>query len=103
MSSSSNLESSALLPVPQHTPHFWRTVFNIEIERDDAIWKEYLEAAHIDDSRMLSEWNSFLDVILVFVRAFLRGDYRLMIVYTKIGLFIAILTSFAIETRAVQV
>src|ERR1700733_12833447 len=99
MSRSSNPESSALLPVPQHTPHFWRTLFDNKIEHDDAVWKEYLEAAQIVDSRMLSELNSFLDVTLVFVRAFLPVAYRLMIVYMEIGLFIAILTSFAIETQ----
>ena len=96
---SSNPESTVLLPDLQHTPHSWRTDFANEIEHDDAIWKEYLEAAHIADSRMLSEWNSFLDVILVFVRAFPPVAYRLLTVYMKIGLFIAILTSFAIETQ----
>ena len=80
MSRSSNLELSPLLPVPKHTPHLWRNAFSNEIEQDDAIWKEYLEAAHIEDSRMVSEWNSFLDVILVFVRAFLSEADRLMIV-----------------------
>jgi hypothetical protein len=63
-----NPESSALLPVPQHMPQFWRVVFVNEIEKDDPVWKEYLEAAQIFDSKMLAEWNSFLDVILVFVR-----------------------------------
>jgi hypothetical protein len=98
MPRSSNPESSAF-PVPQHTPHFWRTVFDNEIEHDDVVWKEYLEAAQVADSRMLGEFNSFLDVTLVFVRAFLPVAYRLMIVYIEIGLFIAILTTFAIETQ----
>jgi hypothetical protein len=75
MPRSSNSESSVLL-IPQHTPHCWRTAFVNEIEHDDTVWKEYLEAAQIVDSRMLSEWNSFLDVMLVFVRAFLPVAYR---------------------------
>jgi hypothetical protein len=99
MPRSSNSESSVLLPIPQYTPHYCRTAFVNEIEHDDAVWKEYLEAAQIVDSRMLSEWNSFLDVMLVFVRAFLPVAYRLMIIYMEIGLFIAVLTSFAIETQ----
>ena len=96
---SSNPELTALLPDLQRTPHSWRTDFANEIEHDDAIWKEYLEAAHIADSRMLSEWNSLVDVILIFVCAFLPVAYRLLTVYMKIGLFITILTSFAIETQ----
>jgi len=99
MSRSPHSESFALLPVPQHTAHFWRTSFVNKIEQDDPVWKEYLEAAQIFDSRMLGEWNSFLDVILVFVRAFLPTAYRLVIIYMKIGLFIAVLTSFVIETQ----
>jgi hypothetical protein len=99
MPPSPNPESSALLPVLQHTPHFWRAAFANEIEHDDPIWKEYLEAAQIFDSKMLSEWNSFLDVILVFVSAFLPTAYRIVIICMEIGLFIAALTSFIIETQ----
>jgi hypothetical protein len=99
MPRSPDSELSALLPAPQHTPQSWTTAFIDTIEEDDPVWKEYLDAAQTFDLRMLGEWNSFVDVILVFVRAFFPAAHRLVIFYMEIGLLISVLSSFIIETQ----
>ena len=38
-----------------------------KIEKDDAVWKQYVDTARDFDKKMVEEWNKFLDVILVFV------------------------------------
>ena len=76
----SQRSSIPLLPVstrdPTSTPDtastsdtiFSENSFN-KIEKDDNIWKDYVDAARKYDERMVDEWNKFLDVILVFVSA----------------------------------
>jgi len=52
------------------------------IEEHDPVWERYVDAARGYDTMMVDEWNKCLDVILVFI-----------------GLFIAVLTAFIIETE----
>ncbi|KAF8811283.1 hypothetical protein BYT27DRAFT_6462320 [Phlegmacium glaucopus] len=48
---------------------------------NDSLWKDYVEKAEKFDERIIDDWNKIVDVILVYV-----------------ALFIAVLTSFVIET-----
>jgi hypothetical protein len=69
-----------------------------KVEQNDPVWKEYVDEARIFDTRMVDEWNKFLDVTLVFVSAPYRVLWHNNDVL-QIGLFITVLTSFIIETQ----
>ena len=40
------------------------------VEKDDPLWKEYLDKAAVFDARMVDEWNKIVDVLLVYVGYF---------------------------------
>jgi Family of unknown function (DUF6535) len=58
--------SIPLLPISSR-PASHTSVPENKIEKDDIVWKEYVDAARGFDQTMVEEWNKFLDVILVFV------------------------------------
>ena len=39
-------------------------------QNDNTIWDDYLDMAEKTDDRILKDWNSVIDVILVFVRGY---------------------------------
>ena len=41
------------------------------VEKDDPLWKEYLDKAAVFDTRMVDELNKIVDVLLVCVSYFL--------------------------------
>ena len=41
------------------------------VEKDDPLWKEYLDKAAVYDERMVDELNKIVDVLLVYVGYFL--------------------------------
>ena len=45
----------------------WHDIFKNKVEKDDPLWKEYVEKAATFDERMVDEWNKIVDVILVYV------------------------------------
>ena len=42
-----------------------------DVEKDDPLWKEYLDKAAVFDARMLDELNKIVDVLLVYVGYFM--------------------------------
>ena len=42
-----------------------------KVEKDDPLWKEYLDKAAAFDARLVDEWNKTVDVLLVYVGYFL--------------------------------
>ena len=48
----------------------WNDLFKNKVEKDDPLWKEYVEKAAAFDTRMVDEWNKIVDVILVYVGIF---------------------------------
>jgi hypothetical protein len=42
-------------------------IFKYKIEKDDPLWKQYVEKAAPFDERLLDEWNKIVDVIIVSV------------------------------------
>ena len=49
----------------------WNNILNGNVEKDDPLWKEYLDKAAVFDERMVDELNKIVDVLLVFVGYFL--------------------------------
>ncbi|KDR84283.1 hypothetical protein GALMADRAFT_237028 [Galerina marginata CBS 339.88] len=69
-------------PLPYEDPSgTWDAIFSDGIEKDDELWKQYLDFATEYDNRLIDDWNKIVDTILVYV-----------------ALFIAILTAFIIDT-----
>ena len=59
---------------PSESPEFpeiWSNILKDEVEKDDPLWKEYLDKAAAFDVRMVDEWNKIVDVLLVYVGYFL--------------------------------
>lgn len=42
-------------------------IFKDQIEKDDPLWKTYIDETNLFDKDMIDEWNKIIDVILVFV------------------------------------
>jgi hypothetical protein len=42
-------------------------IFKDQIEKDDPLWKIYIDETNLFDKGMIDEWNKIIDVILVFV------------------------------------
>ena len=42
-------------------------IFKGQIEKDDPLWKTYIDETNLFDKGMIDEWNKIIDVILVFV------------------------------------
>jgi hypothetical protein len=49
----------------------WNKILKDNVEKDDPLWKEYLDKAAAFDVRMIDEWNKIVDVLLVYVGCFL--------------------------------
>ena len=49
----------------------WNDILTNNVEKDDPLWKEYLDKAAVFDERMVDEWNKIVDVLLVYVSQFL--------------------------------
>ena len=52
------------------TTEMWDNILKDNVEKDDPVWKEYVEKASVFDERMVDEWNKTVDVLLVFVGYF---------------------------------
>ena len=52
----------------------WNKILNDNVEKDDPLWKEYLDKAAVFDVRMIDEWNKIVDVLLVYVGYFLLSS-----------------------------
>ena len=52
-------------------------IFKDQIEKDDPLWKIYIDETTLFDKGMIEEWNKIIDVILVFVsdRIQRKGHY----------------------------
>ena len=48
----------------------WNNILKGNVEKDDPLWKEYLDKAAVFDTRMVDEWNKIVDVLLVYVGYF---------------------------------
>ena len=54
--------------MPQPTlPDTSTDIFNKPVQKDDSLWKEYIEKATKFDERIIEDWNKIVDVTLVFV------------------------------------
>ena len=49
----------------------WENILEGNVEKDDPLWKLYLDKAAVFDARMVDEWNKIVDVLLVYVGYFL--------------------------------
>ena len=49
----------------------WSNILKGNVEKDDPLWKEYLDKAAVYDERMVDELNKIVDVLLVYVGYFL--------------------------------
>ena len=49
----------------------WDNILKGNVEKDDPLWKLYLDKAAVFDARMVDEWNKIVDVLLVYVGYFL--------------------------------
>ena len=49
----------------------WDNILKGNVEKDDSLWKLYLDKAAVFDVRMVDEWNKIVDVLLVYVGYFL--------------------------------
>ena len=79
----------------------WNNILKGIVEKDDPLWKEYLDKASVFDTRMVDELNKIVDVLLVYVSYFLllsRSINCLLLNRTQTGLSISVLTSFVIKT-----
>ena len=45
----------------------WDNILKGNVEKDDPLWKLYLDKAAVFDARMVDEWNKIVDVLLVYV------------------------------------
>ena len=56
------------------SPEIWNNILKDNVEKDDPLWKEYLDKAAVFDARIMDEWNNIVDVLLVFVGYFYLHD-----------------------------
>ena len=65
-------------PMPVVTPsEIWNDLLKGNVEKDDPLWKEYLDKAAVFDARMMDELNKIVDVLLVYVGYFLPHSQRI--------------------------
>ena len=73
----------------------WNDIFKNKVEKDDPLWKEYVEKAGPFDERMIDEWNRVIDVILVYVRVpYYSPHYYLLFIKSSIGCVIHLCPDF---------
>ena len=53
------------------TTEMWDDILKDKVEKNDSVWKDYVDKAADFDVRMVDEWNKTVDVLLVFVGCFL--------------------------------
>ena len=65
--------SLSVLQFPMSTTpsDIWENILEGNVEKDDPLWKLYLDKAAAFDARMVDEWNKIVDVLLVYVGYFL--------------------------------
>ena len=69
------LSTPFLPPMSTTTPsEIWNNILKDNVEKDDPLWKEYLDKAAVFDVRMVDEWNKIIDVLLVYVGFFLLSS-----------------------------
>ena len=57
---------------PMATPsEIWNDILKGDVQKDDPLWKEYLDKAAEFDKRMVDDLNKIVDVLLVFVSYFM--------------------------------
>ena len=57
---------------PMTTPsEIWTKILKGDVEKDDPLWKEYLDKAAVFDARLVDELNKIVDVLLVYVGYFM--------------------------------
>jgi hypothetical protein len=59
------------LPMATTLSEIWNNILKDNVEKDDPLWREYLDKASVFDVRMVDGLNKIVDVILVFVGYFL--------------------------------
>ena len=65
-------------PPPMSTPsEIWNNILKNNVEKDDPLWKEYLDKAAVFDERMVDEWNKIVDVLLVYVGYFFLSIFTI--------------------------
>ena len=73
-------------------------IFKDQIEKDDPLWKTYIDETNLFDKDMIDEWNKIIDVILVFVSDHIqRSDIIHLLSSPQVALFISVLTAFVID------
>ena len=53
--------------IPWSTSEISDNIFKYKVERDDPLWKQYVEKAALFDERIVDQWNKIVDVLLVYV------------------------------------
>lgn len=53
-------------------------IFKYKVEKDDPLWKQYVEKAALFDERMVDQWNKIVDVLLVYVGIFCSILYDIL-------------------------
>ena len=48
----------------------------LTVQDDDILWTEYLKVAADADTRLVKEWTSVIDAVLVFVRRYSSLHHR---------------------------
>ena len=59
------------------TPQKWDDIFNDDVEKDDTLWKEYLEEAAKFDRCKIDEWNKIVDVVVVLLYVSFPGLHQM--------------------------
>ena len=72
----------------------WNGIFKNKVEKDDPLWKEYVEKAGPFDERMIDEWNRVIDVILIYVGILYYSPHYLLVVELSIGCVINLCPDF---------
>ena len=72
----------------------WNDIFKNKVEKDDPLWKEYVEKAGPFDERMIDEWNRVIDVILIYAGIPYYSPHHLLIVQLSIGCVINLCADF---------
>ena len=69
-SATSTISTTFPMSTTTSSPETWNNLKD-KVEKDDPLWKEYLDKAAVFDARMVDEWNKAVDVLLVYVGYFL--------------------------------
>jgi len=67
------------------TPSESDDIFKDQIEKDDPLWKIYIDETTLFDKGMIEEWNKIINVILVFVSDRVQRKRRYAFIKLTIG------------------